>query len=263
MKISWKESKILRALGKILLFIIVTIAVTFFLALKKTLRSEAKHNISEILAKKSDSEKEKFELKPVTEEEFKLESGEINLTDKQIDQLLIQTASELNKSVPITVNRETQLTSYIALPGKKLVYNYTLLNMSIDDIDTGAFRDIILENKPITVNSIRTANEMTDLRNSGVTFVYRYSDNLGNFISELVVSPEDYSKSFNKAFFDFYNALRKNKYIKGLPDSYSQFEEIMRDRDVLESFYYTLKASPNIKDIPVTYDDFLTKMNLN
>jgi len=45
------------------------------------------------------------------------------------DKVMMKAASELNKTCPIMVDKETRLDNAVSLPGQIFQYNYTLVNM--------------------------------------------------------------------------------------------------------------------------------------
>jgi hypothetical protein len=106
-----------------------------------------------------------------------------------IDHQLMQIASELNKTCPIYVDRETRLDNTEARQGMTLVYNYTLVNMMLEDIN---IPDISTRLRPQIVNHFKTSNEMKRCRDMKVTFIYKYKDKTGRFAFEIKVTPEDY-----------------------------------------------------------------------
>jgi hypothetical protein len=89
-----------------------------------------------------------------------------------IDASLAKTASEINKTMPMMVDQITRLDTVMALPGKRLSYNYTLINL--DPMADAA--DFVKEIRPKLVNGYRTTTEMQSLRKAGVTLVYVYRD---------------------------------------------------------------------------------------
>ena len=56
--------------------------------------------------------------------------------------------------------------------------------------------------------------------------------------------------------FDFYNAIKQNPSITGLPDNYNDFKSAMADRGVSEKFFNALRSNKAITGLPQTFDAF-------
>jgi hypothetical protein len=106
-----------------------------------------------------------------------------------IDKQLMTVAMELNKSCPMILDKETRLDNAIALPGKKFVYNYSLINLSIDQVNIQQLREYI---QPRVTNTVKTEPSMKMFRDNQVTMVYRYVDKAGVFVMEIPVTPDAY-----------------------------------------------------------------------
>ena len=50
------------------------------------------------------------------------------------DQALMATASQINKGLPMMVDKETRLDTTMPGPDKTIIYRYTLINMSAADV---------------------------------------------------------------------------------------------------------------------------------
>ena len=110
-----------------------------------------------------------------------------NPSDATIDKVLAETASDINRNLPMMVDQFTRINATAPLPGKKLLYKYTLLNLDpLPDRQT-----IIDSMRPITVNNYKTSQEMDGLREMGVTLVYSYADEKGNEIARFEIGPQD------------------------------------------------------------------------
>ena len=107
-------------------------------------------------------------------------------SDASVDKVLVQTASEINKNLPMMVDRVTRLDATVAVPGKKLYYRYTLVGIepTEDEIISGL--------RQTAVNNYKTAAEMAGLRKMNVTLVYGYSDEAGNQLGRFEISPDDF-----------------------------------------------------------------------
>jgi hypothetical protein len=115
--------------------------------------------------------------------------GQSFFSHPSIDQQMQAAANDVNKVCPVMVDQETRLDNAIAGPGKLFTYNYTLINFSIDEIDT----DIFSANIRTTMkNNIRTNPEMRVFRDNKITVAYAYKDKAGNFIHKVEIPPDEY-----------------------------------------------------------------------
>ncbi|WP_163717458.1 hypothetical protein [Mangrovibacterium lignilyticum] len=107
------------------------------------------------------------------------------------DKVLMQTAQEMNKNCPFMVDAETRLDNAVAAPGKRLEYNYTLINTDKDSIDIESFTDYL---QPILVNNVKTHPDMASFRDNHIIMDYNYKDRNGIFITKISITPELYQE---------------------------------------------------------------------
>lgn len=112
-------------------------------------------------------------------------------SDAAVDKLLSTTAEELNKKCPMMVDQMTRWDNTVAMPGKVLQYNYTVVGMDKSQLDAAMINSHI---KPMLVNNVKTNPEMKALRDKKVTFGYSYNDKNGVFISKFTITPEEYKE---------------------------------------------------------------------
>jgi len=105
------------------------------------------------------------------------------------DTQLIQLASDINKNLPMIVDAETRWDNTVVLPGKTVLYNYTLINYSKVDIDTIVFRSNM---EPQIKNMVKTNPQLKVFRDNDVTFMYNYKDKVGVHITQFIFYPKDY-----------------------------------------------------------------------
>src|SRR5262245_50765160 len=105
-----------------------------------------------------------------------LVSGRFTTSDASVDAELTKTAAEINGKCPMTVDEFTRLDSTAALPGRKLMYKYTIVNKPAT-LDSEA---LVAALRPRSINNYKTVQEMATLRKMKVTLVYSYSDDKGN-----------------------------------------------------------------------------------
>jgi hypothetical protein len=106
-----------------------------------------------------------------------------------VDKLMMQAASELNKSCPFMVDNETRLDNSISLVGNIFQYNYTLINREKDKIDIPLVKRL---SEPDKINIVKTSPIMKIMRDNKVIVNYHYRDKNGYYLFTISVKPEDY-----------------------------------------------------------------------
>jgi len=107
------------------------------------------------------------------------------------DQVLVKTASELNKSCPVMVDSETRLDNAVAMPDNVFQYNYTLVNMEKDSVNIQDFEEYM---QPQILNNVKTNPDLKLFRDNKVTMSYYYKDSKGIFISKISITPDQYKE---------------------------------------------------------------------
>ena len=107
-----------------------------------------------------------------------------------LDTQLNAIASELNKSCPMMIDKETQFDNAVAMPNKVFQYNYTLVNMIKGKVDTVAIRNYII---PIATNNARTNPDMKYQRENNITLRYYYMDKNREYLFSFAITPDQYS----------------------------------------------------------------------
>lgn len=100
---------------------------------------------------------------------------------------LVQVASEMNKSLPMMVDRETQLYN-VGAQENILVYNYILVNYASWEVDKNEFIRVM---NPTLTNSACSRPELQTLWKNGISLDYSYSGNDHKFIEKVIVMPSD------------------------------------------------------------------------
>lgn len=103
---------------------------------------------------------------------------------------LSRIAAELNRSVPVMIDAETELMPVQSTEGV-LIYNYRLVNYSLTQIDRGKFAAGAKQR--VTQGACNTAETRDDFLNKGVTLRYRYHDKDKQHIATIDVTPADCS----------------------------------------------------------------------
>jgi hypothetical protein len=106
------------------------------------------------------------------------------------DKMMMEAASELNKTCPMMVDKETRLDNAMALPDNTFQYNYTAVNMVKDSVDAGEIQRQI---EPGLVNNVKTNPGMKSFRENKVRVLYTYKDKNGVFLFQIEVTPDKYN----------------------------------------------------------------------
>jgi len=108
-----------------------------------------------------------------------------------VDSQLMSAASELNKHCPIYVDKYTRFDNSIAVPGKVFQFNYTILNMVKDSVDTMAIKK---DKEPEMLNFVKTSPALKIHRENGLTLNFAYRDKNGKYLFTISINPEKYKK---------------------------------------------------------------------
>ena len=108
--------------------------------------------------------------------------------DPRSQERLGRIAAELNRSVPVMIDRETELMPVQSAEGI-LIYNYRLVNYSITQIDRAKFAAGAKQR--LRQNACNTAETRDDFLNRGVTLRYTYYDKDKQHIATVDVTPAD------------------------------------------------------------------------
>jgi hypothetical protein len=98
-------------------------------------------------------------------------------------------ASELNKMCPMVIDSETRLDNAITFPPKIFQYNYTIVNLEREEIDTLELKNFF---EQMSINNMRTNPDMYAFRDNKVTLKHSYKDKVGNHLFTVTVTPEQY-----------------------------------------------------------------------
>ncbi len=109
-------------------------------------------------------------------------------SNKSVDRELQKASRFINSRLPMMVDQHTRLDSTAVLPGKRLLYRYTLLNMEI----TPTRDEIVSLMRPRLINTYKTSTDMAELRGADVILVYSYFDTTGNELARFEIAPSDF-----------------------------------------------------------------------
>ncbi|HSE85947.1 MAG TPA: hypothetical protein VLJ79_06995 [Candidatus Binatia bacterium] len=108
--------------------------------------------------------------------------------DPRSQEFLGKMAAEINRSVPVMIDQETELMPAVGAPGM-LIYNYRLVNVSSVQVDHNKFATGAKERlKQGVCNRPETRD---DFLKKGVTLRYSYFDKDKQHIATIDVAPAD------------------------------------------------------------------------
>jgi hypothetical protein len=103
---------------------------------------------------------------------------------------LEEIAREFNKKCPQMIDSETKIDGIEIKEPNTIVYNYTLVNLFKQKVDTAEFNKAL---RPGLISVIKLSPEMKKLRDNNTNFEYAYYDKLHTFIYLFKILPTDYN----------------------------------------------------------------------
>jgi hypothetical protein len=97
-------------------------------------------------------------------------------------------ADEINRSVPVMIDQETELLPAVGAPGM-LIYNYRLVSYSAAQLDAKKFANGAQQR--LKQNACSNAETRDDFLKKGVTLRYSYYDKDKKHIATVDVTPAD------------------------------------------------------------------------
>lgn len=111
------------------------------------------------------------------------------LSRPDVDALLKDTSNELNKKLPIMIDKETRLDATIPAPKRTFIYRYTLVNILGKDYNSKLLKSKI---RPVALQNYKTNPSMKAFRDLSVNLKYQYFDKKGAFLMDFDISPKDF-----------------------------------------------------------------------
>jgi len=108
-----------------------------------------------------------------------------------IDKVLINTASEINKTCPAMVDQYTRLDNTVALPNSTFQYNYSIINNDKTEMNLDTAKKYV---EPVLLNRVKTDPDLKFFRDNDVILIYNYRDRNGVFVVKYSITPEMYNK---------------------------------------------------------------------
>lgn len=106
-----------------------------------------------------------------------------------MDKELVKVSSDMNKTLPMMLDKDTRLDTTVPGPGKRLTYVNTIVNYELAQIDTVAMRKILTPN---ILSNYKTQKDMESFRKQGVVLRYQYKDKNGVYLIEIEANPMDF-----------------------------------------------------------------------
>jgi hypothetical protein len=120
-----------------------------------------------------------------------ISSGCSQPRSKNFDETLVEIVATLQKDYPKQLDPETSLDSISALPGKVILYSYTLSKRSKDELDSAALTKAL---QPLLLDAVKTNKDIAELRRNNVKFIYKYFDKNGVYFFRFIITPAMYKK---------------------------------------------------------------------
>ncbi len=105
-----------------------------------------------------------------------------------VDDALLKAVDQVNKKLPMTVDRDTRWDSTEAGPGLRFTYNYTIVTVLAAEVDAVGFYQEISSRLR---SSVCGSPDMQVFFKHGVTVSYSYRGNDGLHISKVDIAPRD------------------------------------------------------------------------
>lgn len=105
--------------------------------------------------------------------------------ESELNSVLMQAASQLNKNLPVMVDAETRLDAALGM-NKQFRYNYTLVNYTAEELDPNTIIEALEEK---LINNVCTTKEMEIFVSNGVDVTYAYYGKNGKQITTITVQP--------------------------------------------------------------------------
>ena len=105
------------------------------------------------------------------------------------NEFMLETAKNINEDCPKMIDEHTRLDDVLAMPPNELVYNYTLVDIDMDDVN---MNNVLPSLEAMLLKTVKENNDFKIFRENRTTITYRYFDKEGLFMVKIDVTPEKY-----------------------------------------------------------------------
>jgi hypothetical protein len=105
------------------------------------------------------------------------------------NEFMLETAKNINEDCPKMIDEHTRLDDVLAIPPNELIYNYTLVNIDMDDVN---INNVTPSLEAMLLKTVKENNEFKIFRENRTTITYRYFDKEGLFMVKIDITPEKY-----------------------------------------------------------------------
>ncbi len=105
------------------------------------------------------------------------------------NEFMLETAKNINEDCPKMIDEHTRLDNVLAIPPIELVYDYTLVNIDMDDVN---MNNVLPSLEAMLLKTVKENNEFKIFRENKTTITYRYFDKEGLFMVKIDITPEKY-----------------------------------------------------------------------
>ncbi len=105
------------------------------------------------------------------------------------NEFMLESAKNINEDCPKMIDEHTRLDDVLAMPPNELIYNYTLVNIDMDDVN---INNVTPSLEAMLLKTVKENNEFKIFRENRTTITYRYFDKEGLFMVKIDITPEKY-----------------------------------------------------------------------
>jgi hypothetical protein len=105
-----------------------------------------------------------------------------------VDDVLVKVSAQMNKKLPMFVDKDTRLDSVSAVPGRHFIYHYTLVTFNSSDVTADKFHNVI---RPRLKSRLCESAEMQNFLRNGVSISYLYRGKDGQPVGGAKFEPSE------------------------------------------------------------------------
>ena len=102
----------------------------------------------------------------------------------------LEVVEKFNKKCPMMIDSETRIDGIEVKKPNTILYKYTLMHVSVENVDTALFEAAL---RPGIVNTLKTNPDLKEMRDLKANFEYYYKDRENKFIYSFLITPDDYN----------------------------------------------------------------------